>query len=406
MWGPYSPLGWDGTKWMVFITDDATRRSKVRRLKQPKDAPAELRQHHRDEERRYDMTIRCENELVYRVWDPNRHVVKRVAFTRVQDGLGLDDPHEGAGINDRDPKGKRQTLLDSEDSEAGTSEAEDRNENDLAPRDRNTSRFFPPKQAMVTTRQAAKQNEEELDDYYVPRWQATLDEYDENGALVNPPSDTGMEGQSPLFSPMDTTNMSEEAETLFPLPETITTRRRRRRNQDSTDDEEDFTKSSRYFQNGANETNRRDQTAEQEGEYPPMSPNNNGSEMDMPDYHHGRSDATYGEPPDINHLIPGRDDHRTSPNQMPVEDSDSSDFFKTMAPRPNSRKAPAKRRRSDSSDSSDFFKTMPTRRDPRQKPSRNQSDMAKCDNDQCDGVANNVGPDGRLCSNCYQRWQR
>ena len=29
IWGPYSVTGWDGMKWMCFVTDDATQATKI-----------------------------------------------------------------------------------------------------------------------------------------------------------------------------------------------------------------------------------------------------------------------------------------------------------------------------------------------------------------------------------------
>ena len=62
IWGPYPVLGWDRTRWMCFITDDAIRTTKTLRLRTPTDFPELLRSFHKNEERHYQITI-----LSYRV---------------------------------------------------------------------------------------------------------------------------------------------------------------------------------------------------------------------------------------------------------------------------------------------------------------------------------------------------
>ena len=58
IWGPYSVLGWDKTRWMCFVTDDATRRTKTLRLSDLDNFPEYLCTLHKKEERCYQIIIR------------------------------------------------------------------------------------------------------------------------------------------------------------------------------------------------------------------------------------------------------------------------------------------------------------------------------------------------------------
>ena len=71
IWGPYAVVGWDGTRWMCFVTDDATRETKTLRLKTLTELPEKLRTMHRQEERTYQITIkryRVDNQLNQGPW--------------------------------------------------------------------------------------------------------------------------------------------------------------------------------------------------------------------------------------------------------------------------------------------------------------------------------------------------
>ena len=103
--------------------------------------------------------VGCENESTYRVWDPATEKVKRVAYTVVEDGQGLDDTHIGQNVNDRVI---RQPLEQFDEDSPEVSENEDETEHDDDRTNRLTSqsssdegarsRFFPRPAAMVTTR--------------------------------------------------------------------------------------------------------------------------------------------------------------------------------------------------------------------------------------------------------------
>jgi hypothetical protein len=58
IWGPYPVKGWDGTRWCLFVTDDATRSTQMLRLKSLSDWPEVLRTHHKQEERKYNIIIK------------------------------------------------------------------------------------------------------------------------------------------------------------------------------------------------------------------------------------------------------------------------------------------------------------------------------------------------------------
>lgn len=71
IWGPYSIIGWDGSRYMLFATDDATRATKTLRLKKRSDFPELLRDLHKKEEKRYAITIRryrADNEFNMGPW--------------------------------------------------------------------------------------------------------------------------------------------------------------------------------------------------------------------------------------------------------------------------------------------------------------------------------------------------
>ena len=71
IWGPYPVVGWDGTRWMVFSTDDATRATKTLRLKTPAEFPQLLRELHKKEERKYQTIIlryRVDNQFNQGPW--------------------------------------------------------------------------------------------------------------------------------------------------------------------------------------------------------------------------------------------------------------------------------------------------------------------------------------------------
>ena len=71
IWGPYPVVGWDGTRWMVFSTDDATRTTKTLRLKTLSEFPQLLREFHKREERKYQIMIlryRVDNQFNQGPW--------------------------------------------------------------------------------------------------------------------------------------------------------------------------------------------------------------------------------------------------------------------------------------------------------------------------------------------------
>ena len=57
IWDSYSMINWDGTRWMCFVTDDATRIIKTFRFKTLTEFPELLRALHKKKERRYQISI-------------------------------------------------------------------------------------------------------------------------------------------------------------------------------------------------------------------------------------------------------------------------------------------------------------------------------------------------------------
>ena len=47
--------------------------------------------------------VGCESEAIYRIYSPEKHKVYRVGVARVEDGEGLDDPHDSPCLEDRVP---------------------------------------------------------------------------------------------------------------------------------------------------------------------------------------------------------------------------------------------------------------------------------------------------------------
>jgi len=47
--------------------------------------------------------VGCENESIYRIYDPEKHVVRRIGASEIEDGQGLDDPQNGPSLQDVNP---------------------------------------------------------------------------------------------------------------------------------------------------------------------------------------------------------------------------------------------------------------------------------------------------------------
>ena len=101
--------------------------------------------------------VGCENESTYRVWDPSARKVKRVAYTIVEDGQGLDDTQDGQNVNDRitrqplQPLGVSDSSSDEDALESDNDQDDGDNDQDSVERGQR-SRFFPRPAAMVTQR--------------------------------------------------------------------------------------------------------------------------------------------------------------------------------------------------------------------------------------------------------------
>lgn len=75
--------------------------------------------------------VGCESEAMYHIYSPEKHRVYRIGVARVEDGEGLDDPHDAPCLEDRIPTMDVEIMecLSSE-SENGTSGDEDSNRDD------------------------------------------------------------------------------------------------------------------------------------------------------------------------------------------------------------------------------------------------------------------------------------
>ena len=109
----------------------------------------------------------CENESIYRVWDPESKKVKRVAYSVIDDGQGLDDTHNGDNINNRvtwNQEGAIDTNTGSSDGISSNGEETEFNNDELdqslTPQGDTVSRFFRRPTAMVTTRSEPKKRNE------------------------------------------------------------------------------------------------------------------------------------------------------------------------------------------------------------------------------------------------------
>lgn len=70
--------------------------------------------------------VGCESEAIYHIYSPEKHKVYRIGVARVEDGEGLDDPHDAPCLEDRVPTPDIEISdrLSSEDEE-GMSDDED-----------------------------------------------------------------------------------------------------------------------------------------------------------------------------------------------------------------------------------------------------------------------------------------
>src|SRR5438045_2907601 len=44
--------------------------------------------------------VGCESESIYRIYDPEKHIVRRIGASEIDDGQGLDDPQDGPSLRD------------------------------------------------------------------------------------------------------------------------------------------------------------------------------------------------------------------------------------------------------------------------------------------------------------------
>ena len=79
--------------------------------------------------------VGCENESVYRIYDPEKHSVRRIGASEIEDGQGLDDPQNGPSLQDINPAPDTHSL--SADEQVYTEEDGDENSEDASELDDN-----------------------------------------------------------------------------------------------------------------------------------------------------------------------------------------------------------------------------------------------------------------------------
>ncbi|CAK1358438.1 unnamed protein product [Cercospora beticola] len=170
-WGPYPIAGYDGTKYLLLITDDSTRFTWSTRLGNKAEIPQKVRKLLKRIEKSLRIKVRRvrfdnefsrnglidawmskhsitieptvaaslgyfvgnESESVYLYWDPNSKKVRRTASANVDDDNGPDDLHEGDGINARQERPQRENEADSESEGSDSTDSDsDPDEDDNA----------------------------------------------------------------------------------------------------------------------------------------------------------------------------------------------------------------------------------------------------------------------------------
>lgn len=73
--------------------------------------------------------VRCESEAMYHIYSPEKHKVYRIDTARVEDGEGLDDPHDAPCLEDRVPTADV-VISDQIDLDIDDEMASDQNDDD------------------------------------------------------------------------------------------------------------------------------------------------------------------------------------------------------------------------------------------------------------------------------------
>lgn len=76
--------------------------------------------------------VGCESEALYRIYSPEKHKVYRIGVARVEDGEGLDDPHDAPCLEDRVPPPDVEVPdhLTSEDEDETSSDDDNEHDDD------------------------------------------------------------------------------------------------------------------------------------------------------------------------------------------------------------------------------------------------------------------------------------
>ena len=334
--------------------------------------------------------VGCENESTYRVWDPHSKRVRRVAYTVVDDGQGLDDTHDRVNEEDR----RQPPETNETDGSSNTSE----NEEDTADEGNTVSRYFAQPTAMVMTRSKkdAKDNTAHLE---VP---------------VTPPPAARIRGASPRIQRDYSPNTAWEDSYAPPISETMHTSPYFSNTQDNNEKESDTGENSTYFDTMPENEESLEQADDQEHDEDEEFGDFQSSYMDDEESDHDQVPDTLAlsGPP-----ILQRSNDEITANQMPVSDSeddvkDTTHCANVHCRTPNSAKnnqpGPGGMRLC-------FACYSRYKRNPDgdwQRGQARKTPGATCSNSQCSTPKsvvspNQRGPDGKLlCLACYMRYTR
>ena len=370
--------------------------------------------------------VGCENESTYRVWDPEAERVKRVVYTVVEDGEGLDDAQSGDNINERTTRRQVDEEIDTaseqgqdEDSEEDWSEPgeDDFSINAEVQTPRNTefrSRFFPQRAAMVTTRGQAKSNGDggshAFEDTYVPPIGTAIREGEDHSRITV--EDNRLEA-SPYFPSPDAISNSPS------VPEQWSTPRPRSRS-----NEPRLLTPERSYQRQVQSDNLDPFLGDGPDPFgfdTSLSDERMGNAQSSENMMHEKTNFNDYEPQSSLHEdllppIPKRATNKHTANQLPVSDSEEESNTKPLCSNPFCSTPKSAVRQSQKGPNGELlcvncsnrYKKNPSNWQLGRKAKQDQGPR-KCENDMCTSpssfVGHGRGPKGELlCGNCYGRY--
>ena len=343
--------------------------------------------------------VGCENESAYRVWDPESKRVRRVAYSVVDDGQGLDDTHDGDNINNRVTWDQGENIdSNTGSSDSGNSDGENAEFNDdelnESPESQGetVSKFFQRPTAMVTTRSGPrKQNETEGDPVITPPRSARVHDHGQVRPKVHQgpsrsqtyedtyvPRIVDTLTASPFFRPRDTREESPESD-----------------NDQEEAEEEDIEQENDEDEFHSTLSVEQEEDPEEPVEEAISQENDEHNESRKPSKNHDDSDSWV--PP-----FPQRSDNKRTPNQLAIlSDSESEPVLRTRRrPRTSNNNRTANQSMAESDSEPEAVVKVGRRWD------------RKCANDWCTTpksyvAPGNIGPDGvPLCYACWGRYKR